>query len=376
MRNALSLFDGCSGGQLALKRRCINYGTYYASENDKYAMAVTQHHFPKTVQLGDVTKWREWDIDFSKIDLLTAGFPCQAWSLAGKQQGDNDPRGALIHDLLDIWSEVKRWNPNVKFLFENVKMKKEFLDYVNGLFGVEPILINSALVSAQNRQRYYWTNIEGVEQPKDRGILLKDILESNGDGMIKSHGTFKLKDDKPQCLDANYHKGADNHGQRTLIQVGTATDIKGNDRQLRIYSDEGKAPTLLSSAGGNKEPKISVNSNKRVKGINENERGYRPHRGDIKSTGISELGRISKETASKTDSVTTSHSPKIAVNGDIKDLWYRKLTPLECERLQTMPDNYTLVPFGKRMMSNTQRYKMIGNGWTVAVIEHIYKELD
>jgi len=127
----LSLFDGLSGGQIALNRIGIKPTKYYASEIDKYAIKVAMANFPDTIQLGDVTKWREWDIDFSTIDLLFAGFPCQAWSLAGKQQGDNDPRGALVHDLIDIWNEIKSKNPNMKFLFENVKMKEEFQSYIN-----------------------------------------------------------------------------------------------------------------------------------------------------------------------------------------------------------------------------------------------------
>ena len=158
----LSLFDGLGGCRVALDKAGITPTAYYSSEIDKYAMQVVQHNYPDIIPLGDMTKWREWDINFASIDLLTAGFPCQAWSTAGKMQGDNDPRGALVHDLIDIWKHITALNPNLKFMFENVKMKKEFLDYVNDLFGVKPILINSALVSAQNRNRYYWTNIEGV----------------------------------------------------------------------------------------------------------------------------------------------------------------------------------------------------------------------
>ena len=164
--NILSLFDGMSCGQIALNKLGIKYDNYFASEIDKHAIKVTQSNYPNTKQLGNVKNWREWDLP--QIDILFAGFPCQAWSFAGKQQGDNDPRGALVHDLIAIW---KHYKPKY-FLFENVKMKKEFLEYVNNLFGVEPIEINSALVSAQNRKRMYWTNIPNVTQPKDKGIEL------------------------------------------------------------------------------------------------------------------------------------------------------------------------------------------------------------
>jgi len=172
--NILSLFDGMSCGQIALNKLGIEYDNYFAAEIDKHAIKVTQSNYPSTKQLGDVTKWQEWDLP--QIDVLFAGFPCQAWSMAGKQQGDNDPRGALVHDLIAIW---KHYKPKY-FLFENVKMKAKHLEYVNNLFGVEPIEINSALVSAQNRKRMYWTNIKNVTQPQDKGINLCDILEHKG----------------------------------------------------------------------------------------------------------------------------------------------------------------------------------------------------
>tara|TARA_Y100000310_G_C20642372_1_gene794678 strand:+ start:86 stop:952 length:867 start_codon:yes stop_codon:yes gene_type:complete len=176
--NVLSLFNGMSVGMMALEDQAIEVGSYYSSEIDRYANQATQALYPEIIQVGDVTRWREWDIDWSSIDLLLAGFPCQAWSMAGKQQGDNDPRGALVHDLIDIWNHIKSVNPELKFMFENVKMKKEFLDYINDLFGVNPVCINSALVSAQNRVRYYWTNIGTPTQPANLNINLIDILDN------------------------------------------------------------------------------------------------------------------------------------------------------------------------------------------------------
>ena len=135
IRSILSCFDGISCGQIALERAGIGFDEYYASEIDKYAIKVTQHNYPDTVQLGDITKWREWDIDFSKVDLLLAGFPCQAFSFAGKQRAFDDPRGQLALVLCDIFKHIMEVNPDMKFLFENVRMKKEFTDYLNGLFG-------------------------------------------------------------------------------------------------------------------------------------------------------------------------------------------------------------------------------------------------
>jgi DNA (cytosine-5)-methyltransferase 1/DNA (cytosine-5)-methyltransferase 3A len=194
--NVLSLFDGISGGRVALERANITVDKYYASEIDKWAIAISKKNYPDIIQLGDINNWRTWDIDWKSIDLLFAGFCCQSWSQAGKQQGDKDPRGALMWVMLDIFNHIKTLNPNVYFLFENVKMKKEFLDYVNKAIGCESILINSALVSAQNRQRNYWTNIPNVTQPEDKRIYLKDIIEYG-----------EVDRDKSYCIDANYYKG-------------------------------------------------------------------------------------------------------------------------------------------------------------------------
>jgi len=181
--NVLSLFDGLSGAQLALTKAGIKVSRYYSSEIDKYAIQIAQKNYPDTIQLGDITKWECWDLDLSRIDLIVAGFPCQSWSVAGKQQGDADTRGALVHDLIALWKEVARLNPSVKFLFENVKMKNEYINYLNNLFEVEPIMINSSLVSAQNRKRLYWTNIPDVKQPKDTGEYIYMALK-HGVGLL------------------------------------------------------------------------------------------------------------------------------------------------------------------------------------------------
>ncbi|PTT96632.1 DNA (cytosine-5-)-methyltransferase, partial [Pseudomonas sp. HMWF031] len=153
--NVLSLFDGLSCGQIALNRIGIKPEVYYAAEVDKYAIKVTQANYPKTVQLGDVTQWREWDINWASIDLLIGGSPCQGFSFAGKQLAFHDPRSKLFFVYVDILNHIKSVNPNVKFMLENVKMKKEYLAVISEHLGVEPVFINSALVSAQNRQRYY-----------------------------------------------------------------------------------------------------------------------------------------------------------------------------------------------------------------------------
>ena len=198
--NVLSLFDGMSCGRIALDRTNIEVGTYYASEIDKWSTTVSEANYPDIIRMGDVTKWREWDIDWGSIDLVLAGFPCQSWSIAGKQLGDKDERGMLFWVTLDIIAKVLEHNPNTKYLLENVKMKREFEEYIThrteqALGEVHKTLINSSLVSAQNRQRYYWTNFP-VSQPEDKGIVLADVLESGAVDRYKAH-----------CLDANYFKG-------------------------------------------------------------------------------------------------------------------------------------------------------------------------
>lgn len=317
----LSLFDGLSGGRVALERAQIEVTRYYSSEIDKYAIQIADKNYPQDTgfRLGDMTKWRTWDIDWASIDLLTAGFPCQSWSTAGKQDGDNDPRGALVHELIAIWEHIRSLNPNLKFLFENVKMKKEFIEYINGLFGVQPILINSALVSAQNRNRYYWTNISEVSQPEDLGILLGDVLE---DGFVDR--------DKGFCIDANYAKG------------GNPEQYFSKSRRQLVFDSE----VLCGAFRGR-----YVVDGKRQDG-------------KMLTAGLT-TQRLEVRPDGKTNTITAVQKDNVVAysNG------YRKLTPIECERLQTLPDNQT------EGVSNSQRYKMIGNGWTIDVISHIFKGL-
>lgn len=300
--NVLSLFDGMSCGQIALDKLGIKVDNYYASEIDKYAIKVAKANYPDMVHLGDVRDVKAEDLP--QIDLLIGGSPCQGFSFAGKQLNFDDPRSKLFWEYVRLLKELK---PKY-FLLENVKMKKQSLDVISEALGVEPIFINSNLVSAQNRQRYYWTNIPMDGLPEDKGIKLKDILE---DGYVDR--------DKSHCLDANYFKGGNLRlyfekyrrqlvfSEDGLCHVGDA-DLNGHDYVKRVYHPEGKAPSLCAASGGNLEPKTYISPDK-----------------------------------------------------------WRKLTPLECERLQTVPEGYT------NHVSNTQRYKMLGNGWTVDVITHIMK---
>lgn len=282
--NVLSLFDGMSCGRIALERAGIGVDNYFASEIDKYAMQIAKKNYPDTKHIGNVVDVKATDLP--KIDLLIGGSPCQGFSFAGKQLNFEDERSKLFFEYVRLLEECK---PKY-FLLENVKMKKEYQDIITSYLGVEPILINSSLVSAQNRDRLYWTNIQEVIQPEDKGLILKDILEISS--------SLELR----PCSMKEYRQNSVCH------HTGNAVDIKGNESIKRVYGVFGKAPTLTTMQGGHREPKVSV-----------------------------------------------------------KDNTYRKLTPLECERLQTVPDNYT------EGVSNSQRYKMLGNGWTVDVIAHIFK---
>ncbi len=193
--NVLSLFDGMSCGQLALDRLGIKVDMYLAAEIDKYAMQIAKKNYPNTVHLGDVTKLR--GVDLPKIDLLMGGSPCQGFSFAGKQLNFDDPRSILFFEFVRLLKETK---PKY-FLLENVRMKQEYQDVISEHLGVKPIMINSALLSAQNRMRLYWTNIPGLEQPEDKGVLLKDILEDFAGDI-----DLDIQSGQPQPYPRNYKK--------------------------------------------------------------------------------------------------------------------------------------------------------------------------
>ncbi len=566
----LSLFDGMACGRIALEQLGITVEKYYASEIDKYAIQVAQANYPDIIQVGDVCDLDPKD--YMDVDLIQAGSPCQGFSMAGKQLAFDDPRSALFFEFIRLLKAIK---PKY-FLLENVKMKKEFLQVISEqvsacypeiIFGIEPIFINSSLLSAQSRQRYYWTNIPGIQQPEDRGIVLKDILEDD----------FESDRDKSYCIDANYSKtgtkphhykdkyrrqlvnkpikvgmnveevkirkhevdekalqkllrsakkeskktikdiakecnvpltkaehwfrtdssfaipkdtvwiklkfvlgittnkfdkallefeyrdgvyestqrvysdqgksptltasnkeqmietkpkmvGRDNtpghdilkrvysedgksptitaHAGKGTVpkvetrpkQVGVAVDIKGHDQIKRVYSPEGKSPTVTTCGGGHREPKVVTGGAFRGRAYDKD--GKRMDKDGVsvanKTKQMLELRQDNKSNAITTvgkDSVVVEKSHPIKANyykssranfeNDTKkggkfsatgvqqeDLTWRKLSPLECMRLQTVPDDY-LMP-----VSNTQKYKLLGNGWTIEVIKHIYQNMD
>jgi len=280
--NVLSLFDGISCGRVALDRAGIDVTNYYASEIDKYAIKISEDNHPDIIQLGDVTQWETWDIDWSSVDLILAGSPCQSISNLGDGSGLEGKSG-LFYVFFDILNHVRNLNPKVKFILENVQGNKKALQTIDTMMGVESVPINSNLFSAQNRKRLYWTNID-IPPITPKNIKLIDILES---GVPKD----------------------------SILSAG---------RKRWLLSEKGQETVR-----------------KRYANIDPEKAGCLTARSDA-----------------------SWNSNYVTRNGELT-----KLTPVEYERLQTLPDNYTAS------VSNSQRYKAIGNGWTVDVIAHILKGL-
>ena len=355
----LSLFDGISCGRVALERAGIPVETYYASEVDKYAISVAQAMYPDTIQIGDVC-----DVDFTKyigkVDMIIGGSPCQDLSIAKQnRQGLQGERSRLFWEYIKALTIIK---PKY-FLLENVaSMKNEDRDAITAVLrGIYPetecIMINSALVSAQQRNRYYWTNWH-VEQPQDKGILLKDILES-GTGCTVEHCAQKICNtpDKANTLMARDYKGFDNQRTNGVLEpVGAAMrtreDEKGKFKRLEVNGQE-KSNALTSV-----QTDSMVCEPKRI--------------GTIAGTIGSQGSRI-YSVRGKSVSLNANGGGGGAKTGlykiDLPDGDYivRKLTPRECARLQTYPERC----FDVANISNTQWYKAFGNGWTVDVIAHI-----
>jgi len=331
---------------------------YYASEIDKYAMKVTQNNFPNTWQLGDVQK-----IDTlmntkggtATVDLLVGGSPCQDVSFAGLGKGlIHGERSNLFFEYVRLLNKLK---PKY-FLLENVRMKQEYQDIISSELGVKPYIYNSADCSAQNRLRWYWTNIPQDELIRQDNIVLQDILEDDG----IAHDLMTNKEGKAHCVTARYNGAvwwnSIQRKQRTMVQVAEADTIKGYDIIKRIYSPMGKSPTLTTMQGGHREPKVAMG---RIVNRRLDENGTRKdNQLDLPFTTKLEVRQDDKSNC-----LTTVQKDNVVTDG----MRWRKLTPLECERLQGVPDNYT------DCVSNSQRYKMLGNGFNVPTIKHILKNL-
>ena len=384
----LSLFDGISCGRLAIERAGIPVEKYYASEIDKYAIQIAQKNYPDTIQIGDVTKINF--ADYADVDMVIGGSPCQDLSIAKQnREGLRGARSGLFWKYVEALEVIRpKW-----FLLENVaSMRNEDRDAITETLRkiypeTECIMINSALLSAQQRKRYYWTNWH-VEQPQDKGILLKDILESGQ--VIRDGKSHAVISSVGRTTEREYFKK--NQGELVAVPCAMRTreDELGKFKRLET-KDDGKANSLTSVQTDSMvaEPitKRSM-SNLRMpdeksktllssmwKGSQSNGMTNVPER-------IGELDGLGKGQANRIYSVR-GKSVCLNANGggggaktdlykvDLPDGDYiiRKLTPVECERLQTLPDNWTAG------VSNTQRYKAIGNGWTVGVIAHILKQI-
>lgn len=311
-------------------------------------------------------QWKNWEIPWCEIHLIIAGSPCQGFSFAGKQLAFDDSRSKLFFVFVDVLNHIKKLNPDVKFLSENVRMKKDYLDIITDRLGVSPVLINSALLSAQNRQRYYWANWD-FGQPEDKGIMLKDIV----------HKQTWTDAEKSYCIDANYHKGGNakqyyENKRRQQVYNKVKEYIVPFDKTLQIldkYVEKGKVGFFRKDSQANR---VYYIHDKAVT-------LYGDARGGCSKDGQYLFNCITPDRINKRRNgqrfndekkfytLTAQDKHGILIEGHI-----RKLTPIECERLQTLPDNYTEC----EGVSSTQRYKMLGNGWTVDIISHILNSIN
>lgn len=424
--NVLSLFNGISCGRLALERARIPVANYYESEIDPYAGKVSAYNWPQSVQIGDVRSVVVSKLPFVP-DLIIAGSPCQGFSFAGKQLNFSDPRSALFFEFVRILKECQALNPDVLYMLENVPMKKCFQRVINEQLGIMPVEINAALVSAQNRVRLFWSNIRtrqsglfgdvytDIPQPEDKGIVLSDILERevpekyflseralarisqemrrvNPDktyavtrnsetvsGGRKRQGTLigcvndngHLREvEQSNCIDSNYAKGMDNHGQRTLAVV-----VQKKSFPERVYSESEKHGTVLCGSNGSGAHKNLVKTDLilqrnyaqcvSMRGRHIDETGKRV---DIK--GAETVQRIESAVCEgKTNCITTVQKDNLV---SFNTSQIRRLTPTEVCRLFNVPDDYFHDKDGNRLISESQQYKALGNGWVVDVIAHIF----
>ena len=350
--NVVSLFNGMNTGRQALENVGIKVNKYYSSEIKPYAIELTQYHFPDTIQVGDVTKWREWDIDWQSIDLILSGSPCQDLSAAGKRAGINGSKSSLFFVFVEILNHIKALNPNVLFLQENVgSASKLDVGIMSRALGVYPVRINSKLVTAQLRDRYYWSNIKTKEtmfdivtdipQPKDKGIMFKDIITS-GTNIIpqdylkeyKKGNMSTIQRDKHTCL--NTESGQQGHSQEYWINRDSTTNMV-----TLIYEE-------------NDELRCKTNTAKGFEIVTEND--------------CLDLSFPTSKT--RRARVTKGKSPFLMESNNnlysYKDGLVRTVNQIEMERLQGFPDGYTSI------LSKAKAGSLLGDGWTLPIIEHIF----
>lgn len=381
----LSLFDGMSCGAIALREAGIKVKQYFASEIDRQAIRQTQHNFPDTIQLGSVTGVKASDLP--PIDLLIGGSPCQGFSFAGKQLNFNDPRSALFFEYVRILHEIQEYNPGVKFLLENVRMRSEYENVISQYLGLFPTMINSRLLSAQNRLRLYWTNIRQKEirnlfgkeiytdipQPLDRNIYFRDILEHEvekrfylTDKVIeklvrqRAYGATNFISDSQNgfmCLDDDMETGHCDYPYSGI------TDGFMNAERHTCKLSIHPPPDIP------RVPMCAIQKNQAIPdNMTEND-GTLVIPGAIVSPQFGGGFRpIVNGKAPCLLATSSNQAACLIINGD--DMVMRRLTPTECSRLQTIPDWYEWI------CSEPQIYRMLGNGWTVEVIRHILQFLN
>jgi DNA (cytosine-5)-methyltransferase 3A len=354
----LSLFDGLSGGRIALKVAGVECEKYYRSEIDKHANIVAKANYPKDIDLGDVTKWREWNI--GGIDLLIAGSPCQGFSYAGKQLNFKDSRSALFFEFVNILNHYK---PKY-FMLENVKMKKEYQDIISKILGCEPEKINSKLFSAQSRERLYWTNIPVSSLPESNreviaDIIGVDIVNERQEKIIMSKSDFKVKvrknyiDTKELC---SYLRRSKELSLKTISEISRNCNVSKTKAEHWFRLDSSFSIPCVESWGKLKE---CLNlCNKYDKSITEFE---------VKNNNFDMAKRIYHTDGKHPTLTTLTGGGQRKTITDGRDMFY--LNPTHCEKLQTVPLNYT------NHVSDRQRFRMLGNGWTIKVVAHIFKGL-
>lgn len=340
----LSLFDGISAAMVALERAGIKVKKYYASEIDVHAIAISSYNYGKIIQMGDIENWQDWNdeygnaFDFSKVDLVIGGSPCTNLSNAGNGQGLKGLQSRLFYTFVRIWKQVKLQNPSAYVLLENVKMKKEWMDEMSRIMEIEPIVIDSALVSAQRRLRVYWTNIPNVSQPEDKKVFLRDVV---------------LWDALPVVIH----------------------NVYGGFGETSVRTFTGKSPTIRANSGGGSIPSFIkrsalVLSQKGMIYMNRVVKDGRTHWDFAHHSDIND---------EKSATVVSNWAKGVPYNV-LRDIdCVREFHPVETERLQTFSDDFSRFGLYQKKdgtyqikeVSKTQRLKALGNSFTVDVIAHI-----
>ena len=375
--NVVSLFNGMNTGRQALENIGIKVDKYYSSEIKPYAIELTQYHFPDTIQVGDVTKWKEWNIDWQSIDLILSGSPCQDLSAAGKRAGINGSKSSLFFVFVEILEHIKSLNPKVLFLQENVgSASKLDVGIMSRALGVYPVRINSSLVTAQLRDRYYWSNIRTKEtmfdlvtdipQPKDRKIMFKDIITGGyverikGNALLESDHKHFIKDEIRQ--DIYLKKRIDKEKQtpnliyvdtdkHTCLNTGSGTG--GTQRYLKHKNETTGMLTLIYEH--NNELRCKTNTIQGFDIVTEND--------CLDLSFPTSTTRRARVTKGKSPCLMESTNNLYSY----KDGIVRTVNQIEMERLQGFPDGYTSI------LSKAKAGSLLGDGWTLPIIEHIFK---